>query len=351
MLGRPLSCPDRRAAADQRVRCCGGSSEIVLAEATVVVMIDDVDRQLIHALVREGRLTNRALAKAVGINEVTVASRVRQLLENRVISIGPQFDWKAAGYGRHAFAFVSTHGRSPIEVGQELKTWDGVHTVSATFGDAQLVLDLLAVDDRDLHALITKIAASRGVASVHIEQTVDFVKYPNGWAPKPFDCVEPECLPNPIVPFDAVDQQIVRCLQANGRASSVEIGREIGVSDPTVRARLKKMSDAGLLRVGARLDPLVTQDIRSVVFVGITAEGDAKKMGKLLRRFWEYPQVLTCSTSIGPCTIVLAVTGPSEQDTAQFINTTVWSLPGIRSVRSWPVVEVLMYRSDLVRLL
>jgi len=37
--------------------------------------------------------------------------------------------------------------------------------------------------------------------------------------------------------LDSVDRQIIRLLQQDGQASNVEIARQVGVSEPTVRRR------------------------------------------------------------------------------------------------------------------
>jgi Lrp/AsnC family transcriptional regulator, regulator for asnA, asnC and gidA len=50
---------------------------------------------------------------------------------------------------------------------------------------------------------------------------------------------------------DTLDRKIIRMQNKDGRCSSLEIARQLDVSEGTVRNRLKKMSDAGLLRIPA----------------------------------------------------------------------------------------------------
>jgi Lrp/AsnC family transcriptional regulator for asnA, asnC and gidA len=55
--------------------------------------------------------------------------------------------------------------------------------------------------------------------------------------------------------LDRVDELILRHLQDEGRRSYRQIARDVGVSEGTVRARVRRLDDAGALRVIAFVDP------------------------------------------------------------------------------------------------
>jgi Lrp/AsnC family transcriptional regulator for asnA, asnC and gidA len=55
--------------------------------------------------------------------------------------------------------------------------------------------------------------------------------------------------------LDDVDEAILRELQVDGRASFRQIGRTVGVSEGTVRARVRRLEGAGALRILAFVDP------------------------------------------------------------------------------------------------
>lgn len=46
------------------------------------------------------------------------------------------------------------------------------------------------------------------------------------------------------IEVDAVDKVLIRRLQQDGRASYTELGKEVGLSAPTVRARVQRLTDA-----------------------------------------------------------------------------------------------------------
>lgn len=47
--------------------------------------------------------------------------------------------------------------------------------------------------------------------------------------------------------MDAIDRQLVEALRANGRSSWAELGREVGLSGPSVQERVKRLEERGVL--------------------------------------------------------------------------------------------------------
>jgi len=56
-------------------------------------------------------------------------------------------------------------------------------------------------------------------------------------------------------PLDDVDQGILRLLQTDGRMPLRQIARDLGVSEGTVRFRLRRMEESGALSIVAVADP------------------------------------------------------------------------------------------------
>ena len=58
--------------------------------------------------------------------------------------------------------------------------------------------------------------------------------------------------------MDAIDQQVISCLLANGRATYAEIGGEVGLSAPAVKRRVDRLRATGANRgFTAQIDPAV----------------------------------------------------------------------------------------------
>ena len=100
-------------------------------------------------------------------------------------------------------------------------------------------------------------------------------------------------------PHDDLNQQIVRLLQDDGRATYDEIGQKLGVSGGTVRNRVTRMRDAGMLRIVAVVDP-VAVDYESDAMLGIKAAAGVaptadRRSGSILTK----PSSTSCGSAAG----------------------------------------------------
>ena len=55
--------------------------------------------------------------------------------------------------------------------------------------------------------------------------------------------------------MDELDRKIISLLERNGRASNARIARDVGVSEGTVRRRLKRLISEKIINVVALPDP------------------------------------------------------------------------------------------------
>ena len=91
-------------------------------------------------------------------------------------------------------------------------------------------------------------------------------------------------------PFDDLNRQIVRLLQEDGRAAYDVIGQKLGVSGGTVRHRVARMREAGMLRIVAVVDP-VAVDYEADAMLGLkTAPGIAP--AAVAQRLGAHPAVI-----------------------------------------------------------
>lgn len=68
--------------------------------------------------------------------------------------------------------------------------------------------------------------------------------------------------------IDSIDWEIIRTLEKNGRAPNKEIAERIGVSEGTVRNRIKKLTDHEFLRIRGLTNPNERTD-EALVYMGI----------------------------------------------------------------------------------
>ena len=83
---------------------------------------------------------------------------------------------------------------------------------------------------------------------------------------------------------DSIDLAIIRLLQEQGRTTNAHIARVLGVSEPTVRKRIDRLTLDGIIKVVAVLNAGTT-GYRTDVIIGIRVEpGSLLSVGEALSR-------------------------------------------------------------------
>ena len=119
-------------------------------------------------------------------------------------------------------------------------------------------------------------------------------------------------------PFDDLNQKIIRLLQDDGRAAYDVIGQKLGVSGGTVRNRVARMREAGMLRIVAVVDP-VAVDYESDAMLGVkTAPGIAP--AAVAQRLDPHPAVVYIMWVGGRFDLLVEVVCDEESEFAVFLN-------------------------------
>lgn len=80
--------------------------------------------------------------------------------------------------------------------------------------------------------------------------------------------------------IDETDCDIIQLLQKDGRVTNIEIARKLGVSEATVRARMKRLIDAEIIQIVAVSNPI---KLGFKVTGSIQIRVDIKKMDAVIR--------------------------------------------------------------------
>ena len=119
-------------------------------------------------------------------------------------------------------------------------------------------------------------------------------------------------------PHDDLNQKIIRLLQEDGRAAYDEIGLKLGVSGGTVRNRVARMREAGMLRIVAVVDP-VAVDYAADAMLGIkTASGVSPTA--VAQRLDPHQAVVYVMWVSGRFDLLVEVVCDEETDLASFLN-------------------------------
>ena len=119
-------------------------------------------------------------------------------------------------------------------------------------------------------------------------------------------------------PDDDLNQKIIRRLREDGRAAYDVIGQELGVSGGTIRNRVARMREAGMLRIVALVDP-VAVDYDTNAMLGIKAAPGIAPAA-VAERLDPYPAVVYVMWVSGRFDLLVEIVCDEEAEFASFLN-------------------------------
>lgn len=138
---------------------------------TSPIHLDEVNRTIVRLLQDDGRRSYADIAKVVNRSEASVRQRVARLVKSGVIQIVAVTDQLQMGYSRAAMIAVSVDGDIDAAATQIAEIPE-VDYLVATAGGVDLFAEVVAVDDRNLYDVVTRIRTVPGVR--HTEAYVYF---------------------------------------------------------------------------------------------------------------------------------------------------------------------------------
>lgn len=140
--------------------------------------LDQIDLALIECLRVDGRTPNKALAQRIGIAETTVAARIRQLRDDKVMFVTLRRDLYSKGFDLQCFVDITVRHRNIDGVAADLARIEPVGSVLLMLGTPEIIVILNALDREDLYRVLEcEVGQVKGVARVELHIAVDIHKY------------------------------------------------------------------------------------------------------------------------------------------------------------------------------
>jgi DNA-binding Lrp family transcriptional regulator len=147
--------------------------------------LDDVDRQILHDLQNDGRMTNVELAQRAGISAPPCLRRVRVLEKAGIVrGYHADIDPHALGFGVAVFASVSLKSQAEVDLRafhELIESWPMVRECHMLTGETDFLLKVVAADwDAYEKFLTTKLTAAPNVSTVKSALTIKTTKFQPG---------------------------------------------------------------------------------------------------------------------------------------------------------------------------
>ena len=145
-------------------------------------------------------------------------------------------------------------------------------------------------------------------------------------------------------PHDDLNQQIIRLLQDDGRATYDTMGEKLGVSGGTVRNRVTRMREAGMLRIVAVVDP-VAVDYETDAMLGIKA-APGFTPAAVAQRLDPHSAVVYIMWVTGRFDLLVEVVCDEEIELANFLNEHIHGQPDIAHVEV--MTRIAMFKNQFL---
>ena len=132
--------------------------------------------------------------------------------------------------------------------------------------------------------------------------------------------------------MDELDRRIIRLLQVDGRASNAKIARDVGVSEGTVRRRLRYLIQGDVIKVIA-VPNLEQMGYGTAALVGIQA--DPGKIDDVSDAISALDEAHYVAISTGAYDIFTWVGLESPEKLGIFLRTKVGPIPGVRRTETF----------------
>lgn len=139
--------------------------------------------------------------------------------------------------------------------------------------------------------------------------------------------------------IDKIDLEIVNLLMEDGRMSASEMARRLpGVTERTIRYRIERLGEAGVIRVTAVANP---KALGLTTNADVWLEVEADSILSVAQKVAQLKNVCYVAFSIGENDVSIQVVGKSTEEVYRFVTDVVAKIPGVRKTTTSIVPEVL----------
>lgn len=142
----------------------------------------------------------------------------------------------------------------------------------------------------------------------------------------------------PRRPLDETDRALIAELQRDARQSNQAIATALGVSEGTIRARIKRLEDDGVVRITTIRN---IEAFREHAAANLWITCDRTRLRELGQRLAAQPFVGFVASTLGRADLLAIVFHESMGELVRFVDEGVKTLPGVLDVRTQPILELV----------
>ncbi|WP_116367426.1 Lrp/AsnC family transcriptional regulator [Parahaliea mediterranea] len=148
--------------------------------------------------------------------------------------------------------------------------------------------------------------------------------------------------------LDEVDRAIVERLSRDARVSNRQIAAELGVTEGTVRSRVKRMEEEKLIRITAVTNIDRFRDA-SLAYIWVEVER-SHQVSEVASRLAEIPELGFVGEMLGRSDLLAITMVRNNEHLAEFVHGHISGIPGVRRTESTLGVNFIKHDYRMARI-
>ncbi|MCA9510127.1 MAG: Lrp/AsnC family transcriptional regulator [Myxococcales bacterium] len=142
----------------------------------------------------------------------------------------------------------------------------------------------------------------------------------------------------PSRPLDDIDRALIAALRSDARRSHQSIAAALGVSEGTIRSRLKRLEADGVVRI-TTLQNIESLGASAFAYLWITC--DRALLREIAGALAAQPLVGFVASLLGRADLLAIVQQDGPSELVRFVDDVVKDLPGVLDVRTEPILHLV----------
>ncbi|MGW2813920.1 Lrp/AsnC family transcriptional regulator [Streptomyces sp. NPDC001415] len=302
--------------------------------------LDELDRQLLHALERDGRAAFSRIATVLGVSDQTVARRYRRLCADVGLKVIAVRDGQRLGQDQWMLRLRCTPDSAEAIATALARRPDTAWIALAAGGTEVICMTRPRSDGERDELMLGKLPRTPHIVEIRAYQMLHtFFGGSDGWLMKSGALNEAQAaelrpeLSRPAGParITPEDEPLVRALERDGRATYPELQLATGRSESAVKRRLAALLASRALYIDVEYRPEhIGFPVGTTLWI-TAAPAALHSVGQAIAR---HPEAAFVSASAGPSNLVATVLTRSTAELYAYLSGKLGTLEGIQHIET-----------------
>ena len=150
---------------------------------------------------------------------------------------------------------------------------------------------------------------------------------------------------SPQITLDDLDNAIIELLRGDGRMPYRAIAREVGLTESTVRSRVKRLEESGTMRVVAVMD-IEAAGYQMLSAIGVQVE--SRSPSDVAADLAKIPEIFSVNVVVGTHDVEILLVAKDLESLNSLMSQLLATIPGIRRLTPSLALDVLKNQPDWV---